>query len=263
MAAQPFVFSKDRPAPPRQPTGRLPVLSIFAGTGCIGLIFTLAGLLSMGFGYFVISHEIEQARQLETEGIETTATLMDKRFSRSDDSTSYYVSYRFIAVDDTIYTDEADVNSAFYNAASAGQEIRIRYARSDPGNSGVVGHIDSSASLETFQVIWMVFSGFFSLLGIFFVVRLLRGGNKGLRKLRQPSVNMALNQGYLNGELRNVISFEDGNDYWLTIEYTFTTPDTGQRVDATHNGIYNHLRKRALPAPGAPVLVRLRKREYL
>ncbi len=101
----------------------------------VSLMVFLLGLLLIAGGGLAQWDQIRQERLLQTEGVETTARITDKRISGGDDSDTYYVYYTFTAVgnDEKWEIGRKDsVSEAFYDQVEYGGLLPVIYVRSNP-----------------------------------------------------------------------------------------------------------------------------------
>ena len=101
----------------------------------ISLVVLLIGLLLTATGGVAQWEQIRQERLLQTEGVETTARITDKRISSGDDSDTYYVYYTFTAVgnDERREISRKDsVPEELYDQVEYGGSLPIIYARNNP-----------------------------------------------------------------------------------------------------------------------------------
>jgi hypothetical protein len=122
--------------------------------GC-AILFLLAFIVP-GIGSAIYS--LVQWREvlvLSQSGVVTQASVFDRSQTESDDGTTYYLHYRFVA-DDHVYEDKDDVSqSAFYDSPLDGK-VTIRYGRTDPTISQIGSETSLAAAIAVtiFAVIW-------------------------------------------------------------------------------------------------------------
>ncbi len=117
------------------------------GWGWAAVIALIPTLVFVPMWYF----SGRTAERLESEGVAAVATVTNKRVSRSDDSDSYYVYYRFVSEGGVTVQDRQSTSRGFYRSVQVGREIPVRYWRGDPEVSEV--EEGTAASLRTVGMI--------------------------------------------------------------------------------------------------------------
>src|SRR5581483_1276108 len=97
-----------------------------------GAIILLASAIGMGILFASIARsDADRARLLQTQGEDTDGTIMRVWERRSGKSTQHMVTYTFFARG-VLRSLDQDVSRSSWNAATAGEHIRVRYVPSKP-----------------------------------------------------------------------------------------------------------------------------------
>lgn len=141
----------------------------------VSFVVLLLGLFLTAGGGLAQWDKIRQVRLLQTEGVETTARITDKRISSGDDSDTYYVYYTFTAVGDDERREisrKESVPEELYDQVEYGGSLPIIYVRSNPRilriralyTPGRVEYwplvIFSGLGLMCCLVSWLLFNGY-------------------------------------------------------------------------------------------------------
>ena len=215
---------------PRLPAGKLGCFTLFLGL-FVGAGLLLGGALAREWVHFAIL----SASEAETQG------QVLQREIDIDDSTTYYVTYRFI-VNDREHTVEESVGKDTYQSVEEGQHLRIRYSELDPNIATIEpGRIGVLPVVTVFCLIWN---------GVVFVITL--GTLREVRKRRRlGKVGQRI-----TGEVVRCSGEVDGDgDYVLTVGFRFNSPQTGQWIQGRDSQIRNDLKGEAPPPPGTSVHV--------
>lgn len=163
--------------------------------GCLlifGLVWTVFSVfLVIALINSFVSEYIEYY-QLSRQGISAQATVTWLETQESDDSTSYYVYYEFIAHNvDAVVEDSDRISSALYSALKIEQKIEILYLPTHPTISAVLTEFGPPNSIGLLFVLGI--GGVFVLAG----VGLLYAGGKTQKQLNQLRAEGLQTQGVL------------------------------------------------------------------
>ncbi|MBX3083636.1 MAG: DUF3592 domain-containing protein [Anaerolineae bacterium] len=222
-------------------TGRADKPARDAGTGCMMLFllpFVVAGLV-------ITTWTVLQWRDwlvLSLSGANTKGYFTDRSISEGDDSTSYFVNYRYV-VDDREYTRKDQVSYATYEQAASDAPIQVLYFTGDPGIATL--DLNYARDLRTFLTIFSLFwDGFVGL--IFF------GGVYSVITNRR----LAQNGHVIFGEITHITSrYDSDNDYYIEVKYRFYSPFSGKYIDAKHKFQDNARKNVPLPKHGKAVAI--------
>jgi hypothetical protein len=139
-----------------------------AGLGCLLLFFLPFILVGICTLVWSISEAVN-FRQLSDSGVVVDGMIEGRRVSEGDETTSYYIAYRFDHNGIT-YRGEQSVDWALYNGVEAGVPTQVLYLPDNPGVSRLAGHNDPPTFLFIFAIIWNVFV-WAVLIGLFFNAR--------------------------------------------------------------------------------------------
>lgn len=236
-------------------SGENPFSAKQAGCG-----FSMSLLVSVGIGLFVFGilgvimffayQDYQDALLLETEGQTVNGEVISKRVDvDSEDGDTYYVTYTYGA-NGQRYQDVMSVDYGFYNDAAAGDVVEVVYASSDPTVSAINGQQSSSA--ETLIPL--------AAIGICFGVPVLFFGILGIYRMGAEfdKVSELAKKGqWVDGIIVESKGYSDSDDdYWVTVQYRFVSPQTGQTITKRMKKMRNDIgRDNALPKQGDPVKV--------
>jgi hypothetical protein len=169
--------------------------TIFAGIPLvIGVVFCT-----------IMLHEASLLRN----GTPATATIIAKRVSSGDKSTTYRLYYEFTAADGKTYGNDYSVDRKEYYSAEEGGHVEIRYAAADPFDSAVVGRqSDFSWLVFLFLSVFVIVGGTFLFFGIRGLRRRLKLYASGLTTWGK---NLGIQTDYsmkVNGRPCRVLEFE-------------------------------------------------------
>jgi hypothetical protein len=212
----------------------------FSNFGCMILFFIPFILVGIGFMGYAI-YETYKATVLQSAGITTQGQFINRRISEDDDSTSYYVTYRFNHQNQA-YTHEQSVNYGLYNeAGETGARVKVVYLPGNPSISAIAGENKLPLAFLGFGLCWNVFV----IPVVFFTIR-------NYRRTRFLAQNGRVIYGQITGASADTDS--DG-DLRLKIVYRFTTPETRQSISKTETATRNDLKSKPLPPMGTPVAI--------
>ncbi len=209
----------------------------------IGIVVTLFFLLPM-----TISSWIEYFR-LSSAGVTTPATVVDRRISTSDDSTSYYITYEFRYVqpngEPAVQRGEDDVSSGEYERLEPGTQIEIFYDPNDPAISDMQPpNILDPALITGFMIAW---SGLWNGVLGFMSYGVLAAARKERKLARHGQL--------IHGTLTRISGDTDSDgDFLVDLHYRFVTPQ-GREINASEKNYVNRLRNTPLPSVGTPVAI--------
>lgn len=213
--------------------------SIYPSSGCLLAfvgVFPVVGLLLLFGGLMLLQENI----LFNQEAMETAGIVTDREIDNDDDSTDYYVSYRY-TVQGVEYADRQSVSQEIYQSYAVGEAIALDYVRSQPSLSRVRG--TNSWGIAIFLLIlwlvWMIFSlGFFigSVVSSRQQARLRREGRK------------------LDAELVEFRKDDSGEDTVLEFQVRFRNPQTLQFITGKRR-YSTPLGARLAPDQQTPILV--------
>jgi hypothetical protein len=209
------------------------------GQGCLLLflsIFVVAGLLIT----YDIVRRWAHVVILNVSYTETQGQVVE-RWIESDEGSTYYVMYRFVA-NDHAYTVEEAVAEATYHSVEEEQSLTVRYARSDPSIATIQpGRIGGLLALTGFCLVWdgLVFS--FSWLLVREILKRRKLARRGQR---------------ITGEIVRSSSDRDSDgDFTLEVRFGFHSPHTGAWIEGKDSQTRKDLEGKPLPPPGTPIHV--------
>jgi hypothetical protein len=170
-----------------------------------GTIFAGIPLVIGGVFCTIMLHEAKLLR----EGTPATATIVAKRVSSGDKSTTYRIYYEFKAADGKKYGDDYSTDRKEYYAAEEGGHLEVRYAADDPFDSVVVGKgSDFFWWVFLFLAVFILVGGTFLFFGIRGLRRRLKLYGAGLTAWGK---NLGIQTDYsmkVNGRPCRVLEFE-------------------------------------------------------
>ncbi|MGH7324638.1 MAG: DUF3592 domain-containing protein [Candidatus Rokuibacteriota bacterium] len=104
-----------------------------------GGIWLVCGAPFLIVGVYVGIDTIRQQQQFQKEAQVTQGMVLTKRISRSKDSTSYWVGYRFNAPDGGVVKTEVKVSGEFWDRLVEREPLQVTYLPSDPQNNRIEG----------------------------------------------------------------------------------------------------------------------------
>lgn len=214
-------------------------------TGAASCFVTVLTLMFVGFGLLAMGWAFQEQftrRQLNMTGVVTTATVTRLEIDSDDDSTSYYVTYRY-TVNDQVYTPRTSIPQDIYRTLGEGQTVDIRYLPNDPATSRLT-------SITT-NVEWLPF-----VIGAVFV---LIGGGVNILVGQAEKEQKALRAAgqLVVGEITSFSTSRDSdNDLLVSYDYRFRRPDgtTFSSKPGRNNTTRNDLANRPKPTPGTRVV---------
>jgi Protein of unknown function (DUF3592) len=244
ITAQPFVLddrNKSVALSKRgRPAGQGKGAAIF-----FGLFFTPFVLV----GIFVTGASIDNAIewwQLQQNGIDISAKVMNLEVDEDSDGDTYYATYRF-GLNTTegyrAYAKTKSVGKQIYYTLEKGGSVVVRYLKSNPNIARVGGAetMPSGAiSLGIFALIWNLIVGL-----------LIWAFMRGFLLDREFATKSQL----LNGTLTHAShTLDNDDDLWLKLTYQFHTPKN-EIISGTISRIHNDLKGKPMPVIGTPVVV--------
>lgn len=213
--------------------------SSFLGVGCLTAffsIFVIVGVVMLGMA---LSDTVNWFA-INQSGVANTAQLTNRRISSSDDSDSYYVSFRYNH-DGKYYLREQRVTRDIYNSAEVGGNVQIVYAPSNPQAAKLSGTNNAPTAMLLFSLVWNTII----VLIVYFVLRQYRR----MKFLERHGHMIA-------GEiLETTYSTDSDGDLSVKVEYTFRIPDSDKRLKKADRATRNDLKGKRPPAPGTPVVI--------
>lgn len=209
--------------------------------GCSFCLLVLMLLLLIGIamvgGAYIQYQEFLRLRQV---GVVTDGQMIERRYSTSDDSTTYYLTYRFQAAEKT-YTREQSVKKGRYNRFERGGHLEILYDPQNPHLSRIQGTNNPPTFFMLFGVGWMIV-----MLGVF------AGFIHGYRQN-----NKLCKEGFIvYGQIEQIKGQKDSDgDLQITLEYRFISPQSGQTIRKKDKRQRNDLKDWPLPMPETPVAI--------
>ncbi len=206
----------------------------------------LAFILTCGFLF--LDGELYKYFRLSSAGVTTPATVVDRRISTSDDSTSYYITYEFRYVqpngEPAVQRGEDDVSSGEYERLEPGMQIEVI---SDPNDPSV-----SALQLPNiFNLVWqapylvsLVLPAFvFPPLTVFWIICYIKK-----RKLARDGQ-------LIYGTITHFRSYTDSDDdFVINMHYQFVTP-RGSTFQNEERRVRNDLAGQPLPSVGTPIAI--------
>jgi len=178
---------------------------------------------------------------LSQRGVATQAIVISEH-EVSSRSTAHYVLLRY-TVSGQSYTTEQEVSDHTYQALAIGDDITIRYLPDDPRQARLSGaNTDNSALTANISDVMMIALSL--LIGIILCAN-------AMRRDRQLTANGRI----INGRLVDVKLTHSKSGYNLTLQYSFTSPVTGQSVIKSESISRVDLKKNSAPAAQTPVKV--------
>jgi Protein of unknown function (DUF3592) len=123
------------------------------GCGTIFLIpFVLVGFFMMGAAVY----QYKDYKKLNENGTLVEGRMLEQRFSESDDSTYYYITFEFAASNDQRYVKEQGVSREEYERFERGGAVDIEYDINDPTLAKIAGTntLTQPAFLFIFGLVW-------------------------------------------------------------------------------------------------------------
>jgi len=210
------------------------------------VIFGAASVL----GVYLVSHELSVRQQLGASGVSIQATVTEKTLRRSASrngrsSTSYYLSYKFVAANGAPESREEEISLDEYNRVTEGGTVEVCYLPTDPTVSRLCGKDLSVASLQSGTILAVAAIGFSALMLIVTVTSLRGWWRRTHMKLVYGSV----------------IDFQKISRSKFALLYQYQTLD-GQTVQETYTGNQRSIGRNNQPVVGTPVAVRVNGRRY-
>jgi hypothetical protein len=173
----------------------------------------------------------------------TTQGIVTKREIEEDsEDTTYHNLFYAFYVGDTRYEGEASVSEVFYNQHPENSTVDIAYVASDPG----ISRLSKDITVLNFRNAFFMF-----LLTCFFILIILYSYKENRKN------HLLKRHGKLvRGQLLSITGKTDSeDDYILTLNLTFRTPDTSEIITTTRHIIADHLKDVALPTDRVPIYI--------
>jgi Protein of unknown function (DUF3592) len=210
-----------------------------------GLFFTpfvLVGVCVLGAS---IDKTIEWW-QLQQDGIDISAKVMNLEVDEDSDGDTYYATYRF-ALNTTegyrAYAKTKSVGKQIYYTLEKGGSVIVRYLKSNPNISRVGG-------AETFPSEALTFGGF-ALIWDSIVGVVIWAFVRGFLLDREFATKSQLLSGTLTHASKTL---DSDDDLQLKLIYQFRAPD-GEIISGNVSSTRNDLKGQPMPAIGTPVVV--------
>jgi hypothetical protein len=210
-------------------------------------IFMLIACLG---GAWLSSREIMIRAQLNTSGVTTQATVLDRDISSHIDGkgrrdTDYYLTYSFTAPDasgtERTYELRQSVNSTVYHQST--RSVTVLYLPTDPYTVRVKS-ISTDLLLTTFSGVFVVFCLSFAGVCAWLLLKIYQAG-----KLREDGKRL---QGQIISAAGTTFKSKGQTRYSLTIEYEFVSPQ-GTRIQGQTTTERTDLLDQPLPERGTPI----------
>jgi hypothetical protein len=195
------------------------------GTLIFGIPWTIFSVIFLVLVLGVSIREQKLFDRLKIEGLTAQAVITNLEVEDSDDSTSYYVDYRFtVPFNGEVQTYEhyASVSQSVYQPLETGGRVEILYAASDPGVSTVKAQFGPPNLLA--PIIGGGMSLLFTGIGLAMIISGFRSGFHFLQ-LR------------LQGQFTQAVVFDrweepasDGNSYYVAYVFYAYPDQTGRKV---------------------------------
>jgi hypothetical protein len=183
--------------------------------------------------------------------------IIDHRISRSKKSTSYYVTYQFMANDQT-YEREESVSSSEYYSYEVGGSAPVTYVKDDPNTS----HIGENGIRWSTMMPALVMGGFV----LIFIIIVLFSKLPHYLRIRRMKRDGQLILGHLKSSSGMLVTRGSGKsrrtDYDVTIHYEFTTP-TGKTINTNSTCPRNDLKKKELQTQGTIAVLYVNDSDFL
>jgi hypothetical protein len=190
------------------------------------LIFTWASL-------YDVLNETRIQNDLRTAGKVVRAEIIDHRTQESDESTSYYVTYRFYAINDQPYSSETEVEFTDYYTITRDNAVDIMYDSQNP-------LISRLAAIETTHYRWLRLASI--IMGIILIITVpvcLYGYRRQKRLAYEGRI--------IKGRLISILGkMDDEGVFQIEYLYEFMSP-LGSTIGGTNITIRNDLKKKDLP----------------
>ncbi len=208
--------------------------------------FTLVVLFAFAVGgiaaLVMVLREWVVVVQLSAYGESTAGLVVDHRTESGEDSTTYYITFRYV-IDDRLYIQEQAVGESAYDQFANSSRVVVRYFPADPNiarltepDTDTVGHnvliTLSIVVLNTFMW-WKV-----------------RGTIKKNRRYQQLGREGRM----VTGEVLRSEGHKDEDGYIVTMHYCFQSP-SGRPLLGKVSRTRNDLKRKPLPEPGTPLVV--------
>jgi hypothetical protein len=211
----------------------------------LGLFFTPFILVGLWVAAASIDSAIEWF-QLQQNGIDVAAKVMNLEVDEDSDGDTYYATYRFAlnTVDGYhAYAKTKSVGKQIYYTLEKGGSVAVRYLKSDPNISRVGG-------AETFPS-EALFLGGFALFWNLIIGLVVWGFTHNFFLEREFAQKSRL----LDGTLTQVSTHLDSDDdLQVKLTYQFRAPD-GEVVYGNISQVNNNLKGKIMPTLGTPVIV--------
>lgn len=209
--------------------------------GC-GLLFMIPFVAVGLFVFGLTIKEWTEWYRLDTAGEVVSGRYEDRWITTSSDNDNYYTAY-FFYVNDAEYHDQIE-SRASYNRFEMGAPVAVLYWPDNPAISSLADYFDRPSPFH------IIFTLFWNSIVSLFVV-LIAGG-----AIRQMRMNRAQDKILIEGQvLRAKGRTASDDDFQLTMEVTFQSPQTGKLLTARAKGTHNNVSSKILPAKGKAVLV--------
>lgn len=192
--------------------GRSAKLSSRSAFGTLfNLMFVLLFVGIAAFVTYVSVSEFNLSRAISTRGVPVTATVTNLEIDDSDDSTNYYVSFRYRA-GDKFYDTNQSINSKLYYSLKQGGPLPVRYLPDAPETVEIV------AAPRTVYILTGIIAGILWTLIIAGLLLALFGENFWAAFQKDGQI--------IIGQITEYNAHTDSdNDYSVRFGYSFTRPD--------------------------------------
>ncbi len=149
-----------------------------------GGIWLFCGAPFLIIGIYVGVDTIRQHGRFTSEAQVAEGVVLTKRISRSNDSTSYWVGYRFSAPDGTVVKTEAKVSGALWDRLVEREPVQVMYLPNDVRRHRIEGEGPDWVLPGIFVILGVVLvplGGWIFLKGLRGVLRELRLASAGAR----------------------------------------------------------------------------------
>jgi Protein of unknown function (DUF3592) len=124
-----------------------------------GGIWLFCGVPFLLLGVYIGIYTLQQQARFRNEAEVVEGMVLTKRISRSKDSKSYWVEYRFISSDGTVVRSEAQVSGELWDHLVEREPVRVTYLPSRPQTNRIEGEGADWMLPGIFALVGVVFGG--------------------------------------------------------------------------------------------------------
>ncbi len=208
--------------------------------GCAALIlmpFMIVSTVLMAYTLITVRDTLT----LAVSGTQITGQVI-AREEGYDEGVIYSLTYTFTA-ENRSFERRQYVSQTIYNQYAPEQPIPIRYQAGNPDVSRIEG--TNSIGVDAIVPLITSFVGIFAFVVAYGTITT----HLRLARLRRDGR-------VINGQIGQITAQVDNdNDYQVTVQPHFITPDTGERITGKRTYTANHLKGMALPQVGTRILI--------